>query len=481
MNKDLHDIDDLFRSSLELYEEAPSSSVKKKLEAALDKKDAESYRKRFLGWKRAAILLFFLLLGFVLYETGLLKLTKHNSEKNYVAEKNSSPVNNEKTIEDVNLNQKENLNENKKEDESTAGLKNNEAGRNSFQKNEFINTNANTDVSGVNRKENLPDKDKTLTSKQYKHPSKQSKIPDDDITVVQNNTGISKKIIAPDQLAFAILQKTNPAVLITRQPFHPHINDNSVLRNHSLPKNQNKNRIGFKPHWLISAVFAYEAAGYKLDSDLPTEISNIKHREIHEPSFSGGILVTRQFTNHWGLQSGLLYTKTEIGIRPQKIYAFLDPAGDVAYKYVTSSGYAYIKPKTGAPPSFGDSVIATEGKHTLRYITVPLTIKYRAGKNKFSFVPGVGIEANSLSSTRVETEIQTPANNEVVFVNKLYGARSFYWSLSADAEIRYELNKKTMLSFHPSFHHSISPINENNIVETFPYSFRWGVGLTFKL
>jgi len=53
--------------------------------------------------------------------------------------------------------------------------------------------------------------------------------------------------------------------------------------------------------------------------------------------------------------------------------------------------------------------------------------------------------------------------------------------VAADAELRYNLNNKTMLSFRPSFHQSISPITENNIVETFPYSFRWGAGLTIKL
>ena len=93
----------------------------------------------------------------------------------------------------------------------------------------------------------------------------------------------------------------------------------------------------------------------------------------------------------------------------------------------------------------------------------------------------MGIEANFLTDTRVETEIQTPSGNEMVFFNELHGAKSFYWSLTTDAEIRYNLNNRTMLSFRPSFHHAISPSTENNIVETFPYSFRWGVGLTIKL
>ena len=92
MNKDLHDIDNLFRSSLESYEEAPSPSVREKLEASLDKTDAESYKKDFYVWKRAAILLFFLLIGIVLYEAGIIRISPGNSEKNYAGKKTRYPA-----------------------------------------------------------------------------------------------------------------------------------------------------------------------------------------------------------------------------------------------------------------------------------------------------------------------------------------------------------------------------------------------------
>jgi len=55
MSKNLHYIDDLFRSALEENEVTPSDSVKESLVAHLDKKDIDNYKKRFIGWKRAAI------------------------------------------------------------------------------------------------------------------------------------------------------------------------------------------------------------------------------------------------------------------------------------------------------------------------------------------------------------------------------------------------------------------------------------------
>jgi len=436
MNKNLHDIDDLFRTSLEFQEIIPSPSVRDKLKASLEKADAESYKKS-LRWKRVAVVLGAILFAVAILESEIFTSRSGRSNRMYVVDKADPVATNNKQIE---------RNENMTFPESNRlsldlfkPLNNTFIQEPDEKKFDYVRESTNTYV---------PAHQTFRTEKEYE--------------------------------AFSLLNKNNSPVVISHKPFFSKVSGD--LPSHQLKQleRQNKNGIGFKSHWLIEGVFAYEAAGYQLDSDLPNEISNIKHREVHEPSYSGGVLITRQLNVRWGLQSGLLFSKTSIGIAAQKIYAFQNPAGDLAYKYITSSGYAFIKPQSSMP-SFGDSATATEGKHTLRYVTVPLTIKYRAGKNKFSFFPGVGIEANFLTDTRVETEIQTPSGNEMVFFNELHGAKSFYWSLTTDAEIRYNLNNRTMLSFRPSFHHAISPSTENNIVETFPYSFRWGVGLTIKL
>ena len=132
------------------------------------------------------------------------------------------------------------------------------------------------------------------------------------------------------------------------------------------------------------------------------------------------------------------------------------------------------------PPSFGDSLTTAEAKHTLQYLAVPAIIKYTVGKNKLFFIPGAGIEANFLSSAKLITDIEDASNRETVFINKLNGAKSFYWSLVADAELRYNVNKKISFTLRPMFRYAISPITENNVVETFPYSFGLGLGLTYR-
>jgi hypothetical protein len=232
----------------------------------------------------------------------------------------------------------------------------------------------------------------------------------------------------------------------------------------------------FKPYWFLSGYLSYDRANYRLDNDLPAA-PTIKQREEQEPSFSAGLLITRQVKKQWGLQTGFIYSNTAIAISPQKMYALQESAGSVAYKYVTSSGYAYVKPGFGSPPSVGDSLTTAKGKHTLQHISVPLIIKYTVTKNKISFTPGAGIAANFLTSAKVETEIEDPFNREIVSINKLKGIKSFYWSVVADAEVQYKINSKLSVSIRPSLRYAISPITKNSDVETFPYSVGLGIGI----
>jgi Outer membrane protein beta-barrel domain len=192
------------------------------------------------------------------------------------------------------------------------------------------------------------------------------------------------------------------------------------------------------------------------------------------------LLITRQFKNRWGLQSGLVYTSTQIGINPQKMYALQIPGGDIAYKFITSSGYAYIKLGIGQPPAVGDSITTSDAKHLLKHISVPLSVKYKMGKNKLTVSPTAGVEANFITSAKVEVGVDLASNREIVAVNKLNGIKTFYWSGIAGAEASYQLNKKLSVNIQPVFRFALSPITKENVVETFPYSFGIRAGVTIK-
>ncbi len=431
MKEDVHNIDDLFRSALEHHEEAPSPAVKENLNVLLDKQDAAAYKRKYTAWKRIAIFFLLLLAGIILYESGILKTGFDHSKENTITNKSGTKK------------------------PGTPGMPQQQVTTNKPAHNTTTST-TNKNLHSFNK----------LTVPASKH--------DNDFDNSLNN----KDRVLKEKATLAVANELISANRTGQQLMNsihqvPVLNiSNAALKNANLKYS--------KSYWSITGTASYEQVNYKLDSDLPNAINSIKHSEVHEPSFSGGILAARQLKKKWALQTGLIYSHTTIGISPQKLYAFQEPAGSIAFKYITSSGYAFIKPGSSAPPAVGDSMTTAEAEHTLQSLSVPLVIKYSFTKDKFTFRPGVGIEANLLTSAKVEVEIEETPNKEIVFINKLNGAKPFYWSLAVDAELQYRVHKKMFISLRPAFRYALSPITEDNVVETFPYSFGLGIGMTHK-
>ena len=447
MNKDLHDIDDLFRSALENYYEMPSASVKESLFAQLDKKDAENYKIRSLVWKRVAIVLVFVLGGFVMYESGLIRPIGHSFKKFITQKPAAGSPGNAAEYDPVPV---------KTDPEKKLALEKTQqlTGQiTSLLRNKiYVFQTGNAAAIETEQIHDNLQEEKTITT-----------FPAEKITLEKMEDRSS------NSLQFLM---TSPIKLVDGV--------DPLLKNTLANKSDPKRIHHEKPSWTITGLVTYDRVNYKLDSDQPNAITSVKYREVHEPSYSVGLLATRQVKEKWGLQTGLIYSNTAIGINPQKIYALQDPAGDIAYKYITSSGYTYIKPGFGTPPAFGDSILSTEAKHSLNELSIPMVVKYTIGKDRFLLLPGAGLEAHFITGSKLEIEIEDAVNRETLFINKLSGTKSFYWSLVADAELRYNVNQKMSFSIRPVFRYAISPITDNNVVETFPYSFGTGLGLTYK-
>ncbi|MBC7827819.1 MAG: outer membrane beta-barrel protein [Chitinophagaceae bacterium] len=494
MNKDLHDIDDLFRSALDPYEETPSTGLKKSLEAALDKKDAQSSKRKFILWKRTALISLLLLSGFALFETGVFKTSQRAGDEMKLGSKRKAekiPAKSNSTGHEMNTHSDKpviKLNNDKKNeiafDISSSTLKTRKgdalSGISKRNQQAGFNNNVSEHKTGL-QKNNLRKELVNLLSEEEEQTTAGIK----NVRVASDNNFLKNQNLLQNEKNDLLQFFKGSRVGSVSDGVANNINQlqdiTDSLSNNNILKNK---RAGipdpFKSFWMVNTFISYERAGYRLDSDLPINITNIKHSEIHEPSFSLGILATRQIKKRWGLQTGLIYCLTNIGISPQKLYALQDPVGDISYKYITSSGYAYIKPGLGVPPALGDSLITKEGKHSLKFISVPLVLKYSVGKNKLILSPGIGIEANFLTKAKVETEVESPSNPEIIFIRKLDGAKTFHLSFVADAELRYKLNNKLSVSARPAIRLATTQMTKNNVVETFPRSFGLGLGLTYK-
>jgi hypothetical protein len=471
MDKNIHNSDQFFKQAYREFEETPSDTVWKNIDSVLDKKETTGNKKSFIVWKRTAIVFVLVFAGYAILDQGSFDLNNKNLRSGItVPTQEQDKINTDK----INIDNSKQL---LQKDASTLAHKTEQG----IVKNNAINPNH----PGAT--------EKMITNRNSTGYSKNSFISQSGSAMSSQEPGMEySKILKKNEamlpgkmLVFPFSEKYSPIKKITaladdRLPLTILLHKNNGLKNNqATTKSQQKNQ-SFNPYWVIAAFASYDQVNYKLDSDFADNINSVKHNEKHEPSYSGGILIGRQMNKRWMIQSGLVYSYNAIGISPKKLFALQDPGGEIAFKYITSSGYTYLKPGLGAPPAIGDSLITAEGKHTLQFVRIPAMIKYSTAKNKFSFKPGAGIEMNFLSSAKVETEIVHSSNEEIVLIKKLEGAKSFHLSVVADAEIQYRVNKKLGISLHPSFRYALTPITENNVVETFPYSFGIGLGLSLK-
>ncbi len=470
MSKNIHDMDESFRSAYQQYEDNPSPAVWEKINANLDRKEADSYKRRLFGWKLMTIVLLLLLTGLIIYESGIFRTNSKHHQENSILTNDKNRNNSIPSLQEPSSNSNRPITIDQKSNDPA------EPGHNNLLQQE---KDKQSDVAVQNnawhRKPSVAENEQQEITILPSNPEKKA-MPG----LENDDTPLQQKFLSIPLLIKNISSKINSSLAWDFEKSWPLLNNDPLLKNIATSTiTPEKKKNSFHPFWLITGFAAYEQANYKLDSDKPNAITNIRHYEQHEPSYSGGILLSRQLTKKWGVQTGLIYSNTNIGISKQKLYALQDPGGNIAFKYVTSSGYAYIK-RDGTAPAIGDSITANEAKHTLQSISIPVAIKYTIGKKKFSITPGAGIEANFITSAIVEVELEDTPAREVVSINKLKGTRSFYWTATADADLRYKINKKLSITVRPSFKYALSPITKNTEVETFPYSFGLGAGLTYK-
>lgn len=473
MSEDLHNIDEFFKAAYKQFSEDPSPDVWEKINAGLDKKDAAAYKRKSKRWKQVAVVSLLLLSGFILKETNIVKTSFNHHKSDLTAVKTDQSKANEE-LNDKAINPGHALQHNS-DNSAQETIKHSIAEGNKINPGAFVTLDHLTD---------LPDK------------TNRSKNPINDI--LNNGGGSDNKEISAIQpgstnneknLLRSDLYSLNDEIITpsVEKKYHNEISAGQLsnvpslfVTNISNPFPKNSNPLEDQSQWNITGFISSDRAGYRLDRDQPT-IVKIKEHEDHLPSFSAGVLLTRQIKKRFGLQTGIIYSNIAIAISPQKIYASQNQMGKVAYKYVTSSGNAYIKPGFASSPNTGDSLKAEDAQHNLQYIITPLVVKYKLINNrKLSLSPGLGIAGNFLTNAKIETYVEGTANREHVVINKLEGIRTFNWSLMADASLDYLVNKKISLNLRPFFSYALSPISSTDDVETFPYSFGIGAGVTYR-
>jgi len=474
MNKDLHKIDEPFKTAYKQFLEDPSPNVWEKINAGLDKKDATAYKRRSKRWKQVAIFSLLLLSGFILNQTNILRTSFSHSNKRTLTAVKTNESKEELKEKTINLKQ------------ALPGEPNSSAGKiinDAVAEGNKINPDA---LVTLNDPAGLPERTNKTGSTINHIRQEEGGHDQKEASVLQSASGNSEKnLLKPsayslNEIIIPSVEKYYNEIAAGHLGYIPSLSVNNIS---GLPlKNKSKN--GIPPEdqnkWNVSGFISSDRAGYRLDRD-QTTIVKIREGEDHLPSFSAVVLLTRQIKKRFGVQMGIIYSNTAIAISPQKIYASQNQMGKVLYKYVTSSGNAYIKPDFALSPYPGDSLKAEHAQHNLQYIIAPLVFKYKLiNSDKIILSPGLGLAANFLTNAKIETDVEGVANREHVVINKLEGIKTFNWSLMGDVSLDYRVNKKMSVSLRPSFSFALSPISSTDDVETFPYSFGLGAGVTYR-
>ncbi len=130
----------------------------------------------------------------------------------------------------------------------------------------------------------------------------------------------------------------------------------------------------------------------------------------------------------------------------------------------------------GCPePQNGDALnIKTEISQTIQFIYVPLLVRYHFGKNKLSYFVEGGGAMNIVSKDKINVYV----NDAFQETNNLDGLKQFNYSLLLGTGIQYNFYKGLSTFIQPSFRYTITPMNQNNPIYSYPYYIGIGTGFS---
>jgi Outer membrane protein beta-barrel domain len=475
MDKHLHkDIGEQFSEAINSLSQQPREHIWENIDQQLDKTEATSYKDKFTQLRKRTMLLLLLLIGISTFSVIYFNTSKNKNTLQGVGHNDNLAV--QKSSEQRNNNNGNN----------TVISKQGSTGINNTAQKQIVAAGVPEYATNNTEQEDLFSSKKLFINKKKKTVVKitNGNIREEEATTGAD--GITNKNTNPEKT-----QQSNSAAIAAK----PKDAEESLPKNADLSKKEDlpivsntqsaksKKQQNNKAKFTLTAFAAPDYSAYRLENDEYNNYDNktgIEKRERSDLSSTVGVLLGYKIGNKISIQSGITYSSSNISINPTKIYAEKNNSGTVKYRYNTSSGYGYILPSFSALPAVGDSLLANGANHTLRYISIPIILKYKLGNKKLTFNPGVGLTFNFLSKATLTTDVEDRFNRETEYITKLESIKIFTYSLILTPEVQYQLSKNWSISAMPYFKYSLGTINKGNIVKTYPYSFGLGIAAVYK-
>ncbi len=481
MSKDLHPKDDLFRTGLNGKEETPTPAVWEAIEKELDKKDRKPIGGFFRMSGRAAIVALIIISGATLFAAGYFIRDAQDEKKgtgqgalgtegktvemSEDAEKqkpgSSSPTNAEpvkSTPDQLNTSgispsvEKIVVERNKKQQPKT-------------------NTKAKTSSSGASS-ETLPSssisepvnperQEQQITWEMARTlpPVKEHLLPESSIKIPVNDAVIA--VAKNNKFPKAADQSTTP----TKIPVANKKAAGLQLSGFSLTP-----YVGFQNH----------SINLKDDgSNWGTNMRKDMETTEHLPSqISVGLLADFRIAKNLSIQSGLGLMQLDVTIQPKQIKAEKDIDGKVKYRLDCSAGTYFINPKQGNYPRPGDTVTTQLATNSLKYLNIPLNVKYHFGNNKLQFFVIAGSGINVLTEQNLNAMVK---HQYQYYGGRTTNLKSSYFNGMIGGGATYFIGKRVGIYVSPQYNFALSSMNEGLPVKSLPRTFNVQMGVTIKL
>jgi hypothetical protein len=228
----------------------------------------------------------------------------------------------------------------------------------------------------------------------------------------------------------------------------------------------------------MTVFFSPERTSHLLSADHDTDVDrhgdaddDFNKREQPGLSYSAGWKVGYDLGKHWTLFTGASYSASSQKIKPTIIYPEKADKGDLQYSLSTSSGDAQLPDVSGKPLATDSLTLRSFSTQSLQFISVPLIVQYTVTRKKIGFHAYAGFSMNYLVGESLLVEMPSSGSDDHPYtVNSLTGVNRFHAGVVAGVGGQYAITNHLTLMLDPEFIGSITAINYNTPVKSYPYS-----------
>ncbi|HYV90252.1 MAG TPA: hypothetical protein VE978_00645 [Chitinophagales bacterium] len=516
-NKDIENIDELSRSVIEPFEMNPPAGAWDALDAELTKKQAILYKKRASRFKLLSITLALLLFSFIIYHYFSLTQDSNRSRKiigktlpnnynksNAIINSDNNDMNSAKSPHSsekiISLPRDSNSNSTsgnlviigkKKEPapvyyNNDATLKKtevqlaaNEVERTSKQKNNELTSDEKQDNTGnheiISVGTDLPgSNEKKSDAYAANAVHNESPVPSDDSQ--KNDLRGEEPIVVTSNLSGNSAEVTGD----TAKPAAT----TPLLKQDSATDSSARVSIFGEINRITSrvSVAAFYAPGYIINhwkDNAPNDAENIseyKGREQSEYSFSTGLSLRYDLNSHWSILTGGTFSTLAYSMTYSTIYVKYGWDNQLHIQYPTSCGIIEVPNSGNSVLHDGDSFnVKVTCAQLVKFINVPLMVRYQVTKNRFTWYANTGVSANFMIQELVKVSFGT---FKKTIVNNIDGLKKVNYGFLVGAGSQYNFNNGLGIFIEPVIKGSITSLTHKTPLNCYPYSFGLNAGIS---